>query len=170
MLKIAHEIKEFAVRGNVVDMAVGVMIGASFTAVVNSVVKDLLTPLISALTSASSFRELFFVLRAGRTKSAYPTLAEAQADGAVTFNLGAFLDAVITFCLVAVVLYFLVKAANRLRRPVAPKADPVKTRECPACCQSISLSARRCPFCTSWVEEAAPSASAPGGNAPDRTG
>ncbi|MFW5857074.1 MAG: large conductance mechanosensitive channel protein MscL [Planctomycetota bacterium] len=161
MLKIVSEIKEFAVRGNVVDMAVGIAIGASFTAVVNSVVKDLITPLVAAVTAETTFRDVFVLLRDGKGGGPYATLAEAQADAAITLNLGAFLDALVTLGIVAVVLYFLVKATNRLHRPEQPKADPVKTRECPACYQSISLSARRCPFCTTWLANEPEDADAP---------
>lgn len=114
------EFKKFAMRGNVVDLAVGVIVGAAFTSVVNSLVKDVITPPIGWITGGIDFSNLFFVLKGG----SYATLAEAAKAGAVTINYGLFLNAVISFLIVAFVLFLVVRQLNRLFVPKTPAAPP----------------------------------------------
>ena len=143
------EFREFIMRGNVVDLAVGVIIGASFGTIVTSLVNDVIMPPIGLALGNVDFSDLFVVLRAGSAPGPYPTLAAAKAAGAVTLNYGAFVTTVVSFLIVAFVVFLLVRAVNRLRReqPAAPS-----TRECPLCLSSIPLKATRCAHCTSDVK------------------
>lgn len=135
MKKITKEFQEFISRGNVVDMAVGVIIGGAFTAIVNSLVNDMLTPLLGLLTGGMDFSTLSF------------GIGDAQ------FCYGSFIAAVINFLLIALVLFLLVKGINKLRRkPEEKPADPT-TKICPFCKTEIDLHATRCPHCTSQLEE-----------------
>ncbi len=138
------EFKEFAVKGNAVDLAIGVIIGAAFGAVVNSVVKDIIMPVIGRVLGNADFSN-FFVSLSG-TK--YATLAEAQAAGAPTLNYGLFINALIGFIIIALVLFMIVKAMNRMRKAEAAEPEP-SMRDCPFCLTSIPLMATRCPACTS---------------------
>ena len=142
------EFKEFAMRGNVLDLAVGIIIGGAFGTIVKSLVDDVIMPPVGLALGNVDFSDLFVLLKAG-TKSAppYATLAEAQAAGAVTVNYGLFVNAVITFLIVAFAVFLLVRTANRLRPQEAPVAP--STRECPYCRMAIPLGASRCPQCTS---------------------
>jgi large conductance mechanosensitive channel len=115
-----EEFKKFAMRGSVVDLAVGVIVGVAFTSVVNSLVKDVITPPIGWITGGIDFSNLFFVLKGGN----YATLAEATKAGAITINYGVFLNAVISFLIVAFVLFLIVRQLNRLFRPKSPAAPP----------------------------------------------
>lgn len=150
-MKIINEFKEFAVKGNAVDMGVGIIIGAAFTAIVNSMVKDLMTPLLGLVTGGIDFSNWFLTLRSGTGGGPYPTLEAAKADGALTLNFGNFINAGITFLIVAWCLFFVVRSINSLKRPEAPKADPVKTKECGYCFSNIAYEASRCPYCTSQL-------------------
>ncbi|WP_024873275.1 large-conductance mechanosensitive channel protein MscL [Tolumonas lignilytica] len=142
------EFKKFAMRGNVVDMAVGIVIGASFSAIVKSMVDDVLMPPIGLLLGGVDFSDFFLVLKEGAKAAApYHTLAEAKAAGAVTLNFGLFVNAVISFTIVAFALFMIVKAMNKLRS--GEEAAPVNTKKCPHCCSEIALEATRCPHCTS---------------------
>jgi large conductance mechanosensitive channel len=129
------EFKEFALRGNVVDMAVGIVIGAAFGTIVSSFVADIITPLLGLITGGTDFSNLFFVLRDGTPPGPYPSLPKAAEAGAVTLNLGVFLNAVISFLIVSAALFAVVKAMNSLRReeppaePPAPPAEEVLLRE-----------------------------------------
>jgi len=161
MMKVLNEFKEFAVKGDVVGMGVGIVIGAAFTSIVNSLVKDIFNPLLGLLTKGLDFANLFVLLRVGKTGGLYDSLAQAQADNAITLNIGVFINALISFLIVAFVLFFLVRAVNRLKRPEDSIADPIRTRECPWCFSVISLKATRCPFCTSDVEARAAVAGQP---------
>jgi len=152
-MKIINEFKEFAVKGNAVDMGVGIVIGAAFTAIVNSMVKDVITPILSLFTSGVDFSNWFFIMKAGKGGGPYATLAEAQADKALTLNFGSFLNAAISFLIVAWVLFLIIRSINSLKRPVQVTADPVKTKECPYCLSNIALEASRCPLCTSHLEK-----------------
>ncbi|MBD3271494.1 MAG: large conductance mechanosensitive channel protein MscL [Elusimicrobia bacterium] len=144
-----RELKEFAVKGNVVDMAVGIIIGAAFTSVVNSLVKDILNPLLGIVTRGVNFNNLFIILKHGVTKGPYASLAEAQADGALTVNIGLFISACISFTLVSSVLFFIVKSINKLKRPKVVTTDQITTKECSRCFSTINIKASRCPYCTS---------------------
>lgn len=129
------EFKEFALRGNVVDMAIGIVIGAAFGTIVTSFVRDLITPLLGLLTGGTDFANLFFVLRDGTPTGPYPSLPKAVEAGAVTLNLGIFLNAALSFLIVSFALFMVVKAMNSLRRkepepePAAPPAEEVLLRE-----------------------------------------
>ena len=151
-MKIITEFKEFAVRGNAVDMGVGIVIGAAFTSIVNSMVKDIITPLLGLFTRGVDFTNWFFTLKAGISGGPYSTLAEAQADNALTMNFGQFLNAAITFLIISWVLFFFIRSINKLKRPEKVTADPVKSKECPYCYSNIALEATRCPLCTSHLE------------------
>ncbi len=144
------EFKEFAVKGNVVDMAVGIIIGAAFGTIVNSLVNDMIMPPIGLLLGKVDFSNLFFVLKEGATVTPpYATVADAKKAGAVTLNYGQFINTIISFLIVAFSVFLLVKNINRLKREkeVLP-AEPT-TKECPYCLSTIPLKAVRCPNCTS---------------------
>ena len=144
------EFKDFAMRGNVVDMAVGIVIGGAFGTIVKSLVDDVLMPPIGLLLGGVDFSELFLVLKDGAKAAApYHTLADAKAAGAVTLNLGLFLNSVISFTIVAFALFILVKAMNQLRKEKVDEVALVTTKSCPHCCSDIPLQATRCPHCTS---------------------
>jgi len=144
------EFKEFAMRGNVVDMAVGIIIGAAFGKIVSSFVNDVLMPPIGVLLGNMDFSNLFLNL-SGKT---YATVAEAKAAGAATISYGVFINHVIDFVIVAFAIFVLVRQINRLKRvPEAVPAEPT-TKECPYCLSSISLKAVRCPHCTSELKNA----------------
>src|SRR5687768_15345948 len=141
------EFKEFAMRGNVVDLAVGIIIGGAFGTIVKSLVDDVIMPPIGLALGNVDFSDLFVMLKEG-TKAAppYSTLAEAQAAGAVTVNYGLFVNSVITFMIIAFAVFLLVRAINRLK----PQADPAPaTKDCPYCRMPIPVGATRCPECTS---------------------
>jgi large conductance mechanosensitive channel len=140
------EFKAFIMRGNVVDLAVGVIIGAAFGAVVTSLVKDIIMPPIGMLLGGVDFANLFISLNG----QAYKSVADAQAAGAATINYGLFINTVIDFLIVALVIFLLVKALQRIMPPPPPPAST--TRECPYCKSSIAKAATRCPQCTSQVE------------------
>ena len=142
-----NEFKAFIMRGNVVDLAVGVVIGAAFGAVVTSFVNDLLMPPIGLLLGSVDFSSLFVTLRGGP----YPSIAAAKAAGAPTLNYGLFLNHVISLVIVGFAVFLLVKQVNRLKGP----PPPATTRECPTCVMPIPLKARRCPHCTSEISAAA---------------
>lgn len=142
------EFKEFAMRGNVVDMAVGIIIGAAFGTIVKSLVNDIIMPPIGLLFGKVDFSNLFIVLK-GRGAS-YATLGEAQAAGAVTLNYGVFINTIISFIIVAFAVFLVIKNINRLKRE-EPAPEPT-TKECPYCLSAIPLNATRCPFCTSSLK------------------
>jgi large conductance mechanosensitive channel len=146
------EFREFALRGNVIDLAIGVIIGAAFGKIVTSLVNDVMMPPIGLLTGGMDFSQLFISLD-GRD---YPSLVAAQAAGAPTINYGMFLNTLIQFLIIAFVLFLLVRQINRLQRlgqrPEVP-AEPT-TRDCPFCLSAIPRAASRCPHCTSTVEPA----------------
>ncbi len=148
------EFKKFAIRGNVIDMAVGIIIGAAFTGVVQSLVNDVLTPPLGLLTGNVDFTNLFLVLRAGDPPPPYPTLQAAQSAGAVTVNYGVFLNQVIGFLLVAFAVFLLVRYVNRLREPGAGPPPPPTAKKCPYCISDVPVQATRCPRCTSDLDAA----------------
>ena len=141
------EFKEFAMRGNVLDLAVGIVIGGAFGTIVKSLVDDVIMPPIGLLLGNVDFADLFLLLKAGpKASPPYATLAEAQAAGAVTINYGLFFNAVIAFLIVAFAVFLVVRAANRLQPKEVPAAT---TKDCPYCRMAVSLAATRCPHCTS---------------------
>lgn len=147
------EFKEFAMKGNMLDMAVGIIIGAAFGTIVGSLVADILTPPLGLLMGNVDFSNLFFVLKQGSAAGPYLTLAEAQKAGAVTINYGIFLNQVINFIIVAFAVFMLVRSVNKLRKEkeVLPPAAATN-KDCPYCCSSIPLQASRCPQCTSELK------------------
>ncbi len=145
------EFKEFAMRGNVIDMAVGIIIGAAFGTIVKSLVSDVIMPPIGLLLGNVDFSNLFIVLKGGAGTS-FNTLAEAQEAGAVTLNYGVFINTIISFLIVAFAVFLVIRNINRLKKEEqAPPAEPT-TKECPQCFSTISVRARRCAFCTSTLE------------------
>ena len=141
------EFKEFAIKGNALDLAVGVIIGAAFTGIVNSLVKDIVMPPIGVLTGGLDFSNKFIVLKAAKDGTAsFPTLEAAAKAGAVTWNYGNFITLIINFLIVAFAIFLLVRAINNMKRP-KPGAPPV-VKDCPACTMSIPINAKRCPHCT----------------------
>lgn len=144
-----REFKEFAMRGNVLDLAVGIIIGAAFGRIVTSFVSDVLMPPIGLALGRVDFSNLFVTLSA----QSYPTLAAAKAAGVPTLNYGLFVQSIIDFVIVAFVIFLLVRQVNRWRGP-APAAAPT-TRECPYCLLAIPLKASRCAHCTTEVAPAA---------------
>lgn len=148
------EFKKFAMRGNVIDMAIGIIIGAAFGAIVKSFVSDILMPPIGLLLGRVDFSNLFILLKEGAEAGPYASLADAQAAGAVTINYGVFLDAVISFFIVALVTFLLMRGINKLQKEEeAPPAEPT-TKECPYCLSVIPIKATRCPYCTSNLKKA----------------
>jgi large conductance mechanosensitive channel len=141
-----QEFKKFAMRGNVVDMAVGIVIGAAFGKIVTSFVKDLLMPPLGKLMGGVDFSNLFINLGSEH----YPTLAAAQKAGAATLNYGVFINTVLDFTIVAFAIFLLIKAMNKLQPPPPPK--PPETRACPQCMSEIPIAAKRCKFCTSPLD------------------
>ena len=145
------EFKEFAMRGNVVDMAVGIVIGAAFGTIVKSFVTDILMPPIGLLLGNVDFANLFVVLKEGAQAGPFATIADAQAAGAVTLNYGMFINTIISFLIVAFAVFLVIKSLNRLKRQEeAPPAEPT-TKECPFCLSTIAIKATRCPACTSQL-------------------
>jgi large conductance mechanosensitive channel len=147
------EFKEFAVKGNAVDLAVGVIIGAAFGGIVNSLVKDILMPPVGLLTGGLDFSNKFLVLKAASEGASFNTPAEAAKAGAVTWNYGNFITLAINFLIVAFCIFLVVKAMNNLKRP-SQGAAPV-SKECPACAMTIPIKATRCPHCTSELPQTA---------------
>ncbi|MGD1092292.1 MAG: large conductance mechanosensitive channel protein MscL [Bryobacteraceae bacterium] len=138
-----QEFKKFISRGNVLDLAIGVIIGAAFGKIVTSVVNDLLMPIIGLALGKVDFSNLFISLNG----QSYPTIADAKKAGAATVNYGIFINTVIEFLIVAFVIFLIVKQVNRLMPP--PPPPPASTKECPQCCTAIPIAAKRCPACTS---------------------
>jgi large conductance mechanosensitive channel len=142
---LIQEFREFAVKGNAIDLAVGVIIGGAFGKIVSSLVDDVIMPPVGLLLGGADFKSLFINLGSGE----YPTLAAAKAAGAPTLNYGLFINSLINLVIVGFAVFLVVKQVNRFRGP-APVAAPT-TKECPACAMTIPLKARRCPHCTSEV-------------------
>jgi large conductance mechanosensitive channel len=150
---IMKEFKEFAVKGSVVDMAVGIIIGGAFGTIVRSLVDDVIMPPVGLLLGGVDFKDLFVVLRAGDPGPPYVTIADAQATGAVTLNYGQFFNNILAFVIVAFAVFILVKGINRLRREeqVAPESPTDKA--CAFCATTIPIQATRCPNCTSQLAD-----------------
>jgi large conductance mechanosensitive channel len=147
---ISNDFRAFLARGNVVDLAVAVVIGAAFGAVIKSFVDDVVMPPIGLVLGHVDFTNLFTVLKAGiKAPPPYATLADAKAAGAVTINWGLFIGSVVAFLIVAFVVFFAVRAVQRLQRQ--PAAATPDTKPCPHCAMTIPLAARRCPHCTSQL-------------------
>ena len=141
------EFKEFAIKGNVVDMAVGIIIGAAFGTIVKSLVADIIMPPIGLLLGNVDFANLFVVLKEGATAGPYLNLAAAKEAGAVTMNYGVFINTVISFVIVAFAVFMIIRNINKMKREQeAPPAEPT-TKECPECLSTIPIKATRCAHC-----------------------
>ena len=150
-----QDFKAFIMRGNVIDMAVGIIIGIAFGAVVNSVVKDIIMPPIGLALGNVDFGNLFVVLKEGLTPGPYASLADAQAAGAVTINYGAFIITVVNLVIIAAVVFFLiVRPVARMQARKKAEEPALPTKECPYCITSIPINASRCPNCTSELKMA----------------
>jgi large conductance mechanosensitive channel len=147
------EFREFALRGSVLDMAVGIIIGAAFGAIISSLVSDVLMPPIGLLLGHVDFSNLYVVLTAGKVAGPYASLAAAQQAGAVTLNYGVFINRIISFLIVAFALFMVIRSMNKMKRKAeAVPADPT-TKECPFCLTQIPIKAVRCPHCTSELRK-----------------
>jgi large conductance mechanosensitive channel len=151
-----QDFKAFIMRGNVIDMAVGIIVGIAFGLVVNSLVKDIIMPPIGLALGNVDFTNLFVILKEGLTPGPYASLAEAQAAGAVTINYGTFINTVVNLAIIAAVVFFLIvrpvgrlQARKKAEEPAAPA-----TKECPYCFTAIPIKASRCPNCTSELKMA----------------
>lgn len=144
------EFREFAMRGNVLDMAIGIVIGAAFGRIVSSFVADILMPPIGLLLGGVDFSNIFVTLSGGE----YASLEEAQAAGAATWNIGLFINTMIDFLIIAFAIFLLVKAVNNLKRKEAVPPPAPSEKACPFCVSPIPLKATRCPHCTSQLEGA----------------
>jgi len=148
------EFKEFAMKGNMLDMAVGIVIGAAFGLIITSLVADVIMPPIGLLLGNIDFANIFSVLKEGKTPGPYATVAAAKAAGAVTVNWGVFINTIINFLIVAFAIFLMLKGVNKMRREQeAPAAAPT-TKECPYCLSEIPIKATRCPQCTSELTTA----------------
>jgi large conductance mechanosensitive channel len=156
MKKFFGEFKEFISKGNVIDLAVGVIIGGAFSGIVTSLVENIITPVISLLTGKVAFADLFYVL-GDYDSGAIKTLEQAQAAGLSTINYGLFIQAVIDFVVIGFVIFLLVKGINKIRnagkKDEAPVEEAPTTKKCPFCTSEISIEATRCPHCTSQLSE-----------------
>jgi large conductance mechanosensitive channel len=146
------EFKEFAIKGNAIDLAVGVIIGAAFGGIVNSLVKDILMPPIGLLTGGLDFSNKFLVIKEAAGGAVFASPADAVKAGAITWNYGNFITVVINFIIVAFCIFLVVRALNKMKRP-SPDAAPV-SKDCPACTMTIPIKATRCPHCTSDLSRA----------------
>ena len=146
------DFKEFAMRGNVLDMAVGIVIGAAFGGIVNSLVSDMIMPPIGLLLGNIDFSNLFLVLKAGKIAGPYASLAAAKAAGAVSINYGMFVNTIVSFVIVAFAVFLLIRGINKLRRQEEAPPPVPTTKECTYCYSSIPIKATRCPQCTSELK------------------
>ena len=148
-------------RGNVVDLAVGVIIGGAFQAIVKSLINDLVMPFVGLITGGVKFVDQFIVIRlpeGAGPDTVYKSLQEATEAGATTFNYGAFITAVLNFAIMVVVVFFMIKFINKMTRIISHKKEETEeaaptTKQCPFCCSEIAIEATRCPHCTSTLEE-----------------
>ena len=154
MKKIIQEYKTFALKGNVFDMAIGIVIGGAFATITSSLVANIIAPLIGLLTSGVDMSNLFTVLKPGLEGGQYLTIAEAKKDAAVVLNYGLFLNSVISFLIISWAVFFVVKGINRLREKEEKNTQkpPVTTKPCPFCYTTIHVAATRCPQCTSTLD------------------
>lgn len=152
------EFRKFALRGSLVDLAVGFTVGAAFTSVARSLVDDVLMPPVGLLMGNHDFSELYLLLRAGDKAAPYASLADAQAAGAVTLNYGLFINSILAFLLVAAAMFLVIRGMNRMERQLErdsgaaePTPDEPDSKKCPFCLTTIAYKATRCPQCTSQL-------------------
>jgi large conductance mechanosensitive channel len=148
------EFKEFAMRGNVVDMAVGIIIGAAFGTIIGTMVSEVLMPPIGLLLGNVDFANLFVVLKEGTTAGPYATVAAAKAAGAVTLNYGMFVNTIVNFLIVAFAIFFLIRGMNSMKKKEEAAPAAPTTKECPHCVSTIPIKATRCGHCTSELKAA----------------
>lgn len=152
MLNVFREFKEFAIKGNMVDMAVGIVIGVAFSTIISSLVDDVIMPPFGLLVGSVDFSDMFIVMKEGTSVGPYATVEGAREAGAVTLNYGLFINAIISFLIVSFALFFVVRGINRLRgRREEPPSVPT-TKECPLCFSVIPIKATRCAHCTSELQ------------------
>lgn len=151
---MVQEFKEFAVKGNVIDMAVGIIVGAAFGTIVKSLVSDVIMPPIGLLLGNVDFSNLFIVLKQGAIAGPYATLSSANAAGAVTLNYGLFANTIISFVIVALSVFMLIKSINSLKRKEEAKPSASISKECPFCFSAIPIKAVKCPSCTADLKTA----------------
>ncbi len=144
-----EEFKKFVMRGNVLDMAVGIVIGAAFGSIISSFVKDVIMPPIGLLLGGIDFSNLFILLKQGTIPGPYLTVAQAQEAGAVTLNYGVFINTIISFLIIALAIFLVIRQVNRFKKK--EEVPPPSTKECPFCFTMIPIKAKRCPNCTSEV-------------------
>ncbi|HET59099.1 MAG TPA: large-conductance mechanosensitive channel protein MscL [Chloroflexi bacterium] len=153
MKKFFEEFKAFAVKGNVVDLAIAVVMGGAFGTIVNSLVTDIIMPPIGLLLGGVDFSNLFLIIKAGDPAAPYASLADAQAAGAVSLNYGVFLSNIITFLIVAFAMFLIIKGMNKLNKKGEETPAPAPTtKKCPFCFTEIPIEATRCPNCTSQLD------------------
>lgn len=152
-MRLVKEFREFAMKGNVIDLAIGVVIGSAFGAIVKSLVDDVIMPPIGLILGNVDFSNFFIVLKEGsKQMGPYVSLAAAKAAGAVTLNIGLFVNALVSFGIVAFAIFMLVKSINRLKREETPASPPPpQVKDCPYCLSIIPSKASRCPHCTSQL-------------------
>ena len=148
-MAMMEEFKKFAMRGNVVDMAVGIIIGGAFGTIVKSLVDDVIMPPVGLLLGGVDFSDLFITLKEGATAGPYATIAAAKEAGAVTLNAGLFVNSVISFTIVAFAVFLLIKGMNSLQKQEEEAPAEPTEKDCPHCFTSIPIKATRCPHCTS---------------------
>ncbi len=149
MKKMMEEFKKFALKGNMIDLAVGVIVGGAFNSIVTSLVNDIFMPVLSLFTGKLDFANWFIALDGNK----YMTIAEAQEAGAATLNYGNFISGVINFIIMAFVVFMLVKGINKLKKEEPAKPAAPTTKKCPFCKTDIPLEATKCPHCTSTLEQ-----------------
>ncbi len=147
------EFKEFAMRGSVMDMAVGIIIGAAFGTIVSSLVSDILMPPIGMLLGRVDFTNLYLVIASGTGQAPYASLAAAQQAGAVTLNYGLFINKIISFIIIAFALFLVIRGMNQMKKKEAAVPAEPTTKECPFCFTMIPIKAVRCPNCTSELKK-----------------
>ena len=153
MKSFFNEFKKFIARGNVMDMAVGIIIGAAFTKIVNSLVADIIMPPIGLLLGDIDFTNWFIVLKDGaETAAPYASLEAAKTAGAVTMNIGFFINSIISFLIVAFAIFIVIKAINKMKEKPAPAPAAPTTKQCPYCFSEININATKCPHCTSDIK------------------
>lgn len=148
------EFKNFALRGNVIDLAIGIIIGAAFQKIITSLVNDMIMPFVGLVTGGKNFNEQFIILKLpeGVNETSVTSITEAQSLGVTTFNYGAFITSILDFLIVALVVFFIVKGINRMAAArKAPEAEAIVTKKCPFCQTDIPIQATRCPHCTSQL-------------------
>lgn len=146
------DFKEFVMRGNVIDMAVGIVIGAAFGIIIKSLVEDVIMPPIGMLLGSVDFTNLFLILKEGPIAGPYASLVDAKKAGAVTINYGMFINTVISFLIIAFTIFLVIRNINKLRKEKEVPPPAPTTKECPYCLSAVAIKATRCAYCTSELK------------------